>query len=781
MNLTSNRRWGCNMHKLIPLSFSLLLLAGCLPETEVTDNSEPTVPTVPESMDIAVVPYFDYGIVVNAQVYLDTNNDNLADPSELYGSTDVSGVFISDSFTDDVRSNETVSVMVKLTKGVTLIKSKFDSDYYMPETKWLSYDLEALKSLQLARSTSTEQKIHVNSISTWVQALMNGNDQLSITEAKKQVDETMTYVGDIDLANPNYDEYYFKSYVKGLEVGSLTKGDFCCVTVYVPEFTIVGTKIGWSYDEIIQRGGEPDPYVPPTFEYTPEGDMVIVIPDSTDPSDPGYAEYKGNYPAEGEFILPNGKIPTHKTSKLTFGDRDNSSSEFAYTVLNDKLAVAYTRLRDGIPSVSELNIDFAGGSISESSHYPLPSAGTLEVCNESERGQSCSSQSTFPGKSRSIKAFNGYDGEALLSVSGPTTGFYTFKGGSWSSWEDTKAVVVWEECKLKLGEYHCIPHKSYHNYVDTLWNGETYGPSGFQDYLQYGNVTDDKLTYRSAIRYQVGKNVEVGKEGDFQLLMSMPVNLMNTFRVRGNTSAALMGWFNERDDKVRGLAWKESGAWTAVGSTDYDKINAMFSADFLKPKMSGTTYSSNGGAKNQGSAIIIGAIDLEPKYNLQLQVEGWALSMRKYDTEDGFWTSSWLKFEANQMPTSMDVTAFSDKSTVGAFCNSNGKMSLMRWSTGNTVPGIGYLDRHDTEELCTDLDFIEASTFDGGEESVILKNGSTIYGISSDGGYIKLIDNNPIQGVLKFFSSKDGWVLTGSNKTVLVFSNNGSPEEVEVE
>ncbi|MCR9888000.1 hypothetical protein NB550_11990 [Vibrio parahaemolyticus] len=755
------------MNKSFPLIICAIVLTGCLPETKVTDKNETKPTPDPTPAAFEVIPYFDYGSVVGGQVYLDLDNDNIAEEDEFYGSTDKNGVFTSSSFSEAVERYPVASVMVKLVKDVTLVKSEVAGDYYIDESKWLSYDLKQL-GVSTKSSSVSNTPIHVNALTTWVQALMNSSEEpKTLSEATSLLNDTLKYAEDVQFDEPDYDEYHLKSYINGLEVGAVKSNEFCCVTISIPAFEIVGSKITWSYDEIYERGGEPDPYEPPVFEYDADGDMVIHIPsDPSNPTDPDTGSYEGYYPADGQFALGEGIIASGKTATFQLGNRDNSSSDYGFSVVNGNLAVAYTRKQDGIPSVSELAIDFLGNSVAEEKHHYFKSAGSVRYCNESERaGGQCTTYTQFPGRTRNVLAFNSWGDESIVSFDGPTRGFYSYKNNTWSNWSDTNKVTIWKECVTGREGPVCTPHDSYYNYVDTLFDNAAYGPSGFVNYLKYGTTVDDRLTFRNAIRYQAGSDIRVGSEGDFEMLGGMPVNVMSTFRMRGDTGQYLFGWFNERDDSVRGIAIKKDGVWNALGDNDYDKINSLYSAQYLKPKASITSI--EGDVQN----FFVGAIELDPQFDRNLNVTGWTLNLRKYETSFGMWSTSWIKFPAEEQIKSMDVTAFNDGSVLGAFCSAEGKMSLLRWSSSLSVPGIGVLEQHDSDEVCEELYFLEASPMSGGKEGIVLVNGPTIYGVSSDGGYIKLVEDNPISGNLKFFSSDEGWVLTGSNKTILLIAN----------
>lgn len=757
------------------LSAAIISISACMPETSVTDNSSDnggTTPTPPPIESTAtVIPYYDYSAVLKAEVYVDNNDDNIIESGEYLGTTDNKGEYSSTSLAEMINDNSDVSVMVKLVKDVTIIKNT-KGDYTIPETVWMAYDLETLSNSALAsiQSSTTETQIHVNSISTWVQGLMN-NENLSFKDASNLVNDTLAHSSDIDIQNPNYDNYNFATYTRGLEVKALARGEYCCVSVVVPEFEIVGTKITWSFDEIYARGDEPDVYEPPTFKYDQDGELIIVIPSEGDDSTaPDTGDYDGSYDGDGEFIDGSGNRPisTNKDSSSGTGSTiPNRNSAFGYTVINDKLSMAFTRKEDGIPSIATLNVDFDNQSVLNESTFDFEYAGSIYNCDPDDSW--CHPTVKWPNATRDIKAFSGWGGEALLSVEGPTKGTYNLLNSSWSKFIDIDAITVWKKCSYggnDDGEY-CTSYMSYMNFLDTIFKGVMYGPSGFYNYLSYGGSSESKLTYRNALRVHRDNKVEVGKEGDFELLGSLPVNVMNTFRMRGGYSTPLLGWFNERDDSVRGIAINKNAGWAALGDTDYDKMNALYSTSVLLPKASATSIKGS-------SEYIVGSIEFESEYDISMAITGYRLNIRKYDSEDALWSTSWIKFDTENPIKSMDVTTFNDGSLMAAICLNSNKMSLLRWSTALSLPGLGVLERHDTEETCGDIQIIESTPFNGGEESIVMKNDNILYGLSSDGGYIKISENVTPTSDLKWFSSPDGWVLTGSDNNVMIFSKDAT-------
>lgn len=734
-----------------------IALNGCL-ETDVKDEttdsgtSDPTTPTTP-STSLSVVPYYQSSYLAKAEVYFDANGDNVADDDEYLGTTDSSGEFKSDTLNELYEESPSASVMVHLENGTTQL---LDTGETIDHSVWLSYDLE---QLTVAVASTTTVTANVNAMTTWIQALVN-NEGYTVAEAQAYIDETLSHVDSADPSYLDYDDYYLASYLSGLEAAAAsTATQYCCVNISMPEFTKVATKISWSYDEILERGDEPDTSVPPVFEYDSDGNLVIEIPsNSGDDAELERGTYDGNYPGDGEFINEEGQTPTSSTVNLSTASLDiNRSSDIAFTSIDGELMMAFTNKSTGIPNIATLVVDPLSNNVTYSTNHEFPRAGFTEECINDNY---CRNVYYWPNSTRDIKAFNSWgNGDAILSVHGPTLGAFVYSNGSWSNWVNTNAIHIWEECRRFGEDRDCTSYDSHYNYLDTVYENAYYGPTGFYDYEKFGNVSDNRLTFRGALRVHRNGNQTVGEEGDFTLITT-PVYTMSTFRAKGSIAGPLFGWYNEREDSIRGLAIKQDGEWQALADTTYDMVNTMYSNDVLEPKASAIVQ-DNG-------EYLVASTELDPIYDVDLNIEGYRFYVRKYDSTNAMWWQSWLSLPAGQAITSMDVVAFMDGGVVAATCDSNNLLTLYRWSSEDSISGIGLLESHDTQESCSDVKFLSSNQ--GDKDSVVLVNGNMLYGISSDGGYIKLSSSVNQTEELKWFSLQDSWVLSSNSEQLMVFA-----------
>ncbi|HDM8060964.1 hypothetical protein [Vibrio harveyi] len=748
------QRWGCNMRNLTPIGLLVLFsLSGCL-ETEVKD--ETTTPE-PPTTQLKIIPKFNDSNVAKAEVFFDANDNNVADANEYLGTTDVNGEFQSDRLNELYKTLPTATIMVQLKSDSSVILNEQGS-YNVSDTRWLSLDLE---TLNVSSANGTETTAHVDAISTWLQALIN-NEGYTYLEALDVVNSTLKYADDVNPRYPDYDEYYYSSYLNGLEVGATSTYDYCCVSIPSAEFAKVGAKITWTYEEIFQRGDEPNLYEPPVFDYDPDGNLIISIP--TKPSDPSNSEndgtYQANYPATGEFINSEGELPTAVLSAIdTSTGRINLDSDMDYAVVDGVLVMAFTNFDTGIPNLADLSVSFERNAIAFSNLLQFSNAGSTQSC---DKDNYCHNVYQWPRAVQEIKSFDSWSsGEAILSVHGPTLGAYIYSNGGWGNWVDTSALEVWRECYTAAQEYHCDSYNSYFNYLDTVFDDVVYGPSGYYDYQAFGDITDDKLTFRNAIRVHENGSSTIGKQGDFNLI-TMPVNTINTFRPRGSGSGPLLGWFNERDDTLRGIAIKDINGWRAVGGSEYDQIHSMYSTAILEPKASSVTKKDGG--------YVVATAELSPVYDVDLNIEAYKFYIRKFDSDNEMWTQSWYDFGVAEQLKGFDVVVFQDGGVVAAACKSDGLLSLYRWTNKTSLPGFGIMEKHDTTETCSDVEFLATESAIDGNDSVVLVNSNKLYGISSDGGYIKLADNIMDTEELKWFRIRGGWVLTSNTKNVMLFA-----------